>query len=97
MAVVQMHGSFTFSAANGVLRKVLPELQDLDGAVLDLSDVNLMDGDSALAIEEMLNRCVGREHAGNFLIALSKGDTVLSLQRQCYIGNVTVRICAYFS
>lgn len=72
VALVQMHGSFTFSAANGVLRKVLPRLEDLDGAVLDLSDVNLMDGDSALAIEEMVNRA--QEYDKRLLISGAQPD-----------------------
>ncbi|CAD7695320.1 unnamed protein product [Ostreobium quekettii] len=79
VAVVQMHGSFTFSAANGVLRKVLPELENLDGAVLDLSDVNLMDGDSALAIEEMVNRA--GEYDKRLLISGASGEVAPLLDR----------------
>ena len=54
--VVKICGSFTFSAANGILRKVIPATVPLQSIILDLSSVTLMDGDAVLAIENLVHR-----------------------------------------
>lgn len=56
LGVIQMNGSFTFSAANGMLRKVIPAVDALEATVLDLSSVSLVDGDATLAIEDLVVR-----------------------------------------
>lgn len=56
LGVVKIHGSFTFSAANGILRKVLPTILPLKSVILDLSNVTLMDGDAVLAIEQITQK-----------------------------------------
>ena len=56
MGVVRVHGSFTFSAANGILRKVIPATTEMKAVLLDLSSVTIMDGDAVLAVEQLLTR-----------------------------------------
>ena len=56
LGVVKMYGSFTFSAANGILRKVVPAIQPLKSVIVDLSSVSLMDGDAVLAIEQLAQK-----------------------------------------
>lgn len=51
-----MQGSFTFSASNGMLRKMLPKMEDFRASVVDLTNVSLIDGDAALAFEAMAKR-----------------------------------------
>jgi MFS superfamily sulfate permease-like transporter len=54
--VAFVKGPFTFGAANGMVRKILPTIEAFDVAVVDLTDVEILDDNAALAIEEMLDK-----------------------------------------
>lgn len=41
-------GSFAFGAANGLLRKMVPALEQFDVTILDLTDTDDMDDTAAL-------------------------------------------------
>jgi len=56
LGLVVMRGSFTFSAANGILRKVVLATMPLDIVVLDLSGVTLIDGDAVLGLETLVEK-----------------------------------------
>lgn len=51
-----MQGPFTFGAANGMIRKVLPVLESYDVSILDLTSMDMLDDNAALAVEEMLDK-----------------------------------------
>ncbi|GMH41764.1 hypothetical protein BSKO_09674 [Bryopsis sp. KO-2023] len=71
-----MQGSFTFSASNGMLRKLLPKMEKFRASVIDLSSVSLVDGDAALAIEEMAKR---ESEAGRCLFVCGASPSITEL------------------
>ncbi len=59
VSLFNMQTVFTFNAANGILRKLLPAMAYYDANVLDLSNVELLDDTAALAVEDLI------EHSHN--------------------------------
>lgn len=51
---VRWQGVFTFNAANGIVRKLLPTMDKYTVTILDLTNVGVMDDSAALAVEELL-------------------------------------------
>ncbi|KAK9842418.1 hypothetical protein WJX84_001428, partial [Apatococcus fuscideae] len=55
VSLFNMQTVFTFNAANGILRKLLPAMSYYESNILDLSNVELLDDTAALAVDDLID------------------------------------------
>ena len=87
-----MQGSFAFAAANGLLRKVVPSLQQFDTLILDLTEVSFWRRQHRglkRPVGRCLLMCLPLAHAGSiFKSTLQAGvftDVRVSLRRLIHV------------